>query len=86
MYEDAWIFTGGAYAGVMKEVGDIFEKWTYKNDKAAFRVPVIGIASWNYTTGNRKLFTLNNSIIIYLFFKLRLRATEPMQTWKKSWY
>jgi len=38
----------------MKEVGDLFEKWTYKSDKAHARVPVIGIASWAYTTGNRK--------------------------------
>lgn len=56
MNKGAWIFTAGAYAGVMKEVGDMFEKWTYKNDKAAFRVPVIGIASWHYTTGNKNLF------------------------------
>ncbi|CAF1528291.1 unnamed protein product, partial [Rotaria sordida] len=45
---DAWVFTGGTYAGVMKDVGDAFEKWTYKTstvDRGLVQVPVIGIAS-----------------------------------------
>jgi hypothetical protein len=54
---DAWVTTGGTYAGVMKEVGDMFEKWTYKSDKTHARVPVIGISSWYFTTG-KKNFTL----------------------------
>jgi hypothetical protein len=49
--EDAWVFTGGTYSGVMREVGDAFEKWTYKSDKTHARVPVIAIVSWYYTTG-----------------------------------
>ncbi|CAF4640760.1 unnamed protein product, partial [Rotaria socialis] len=49
---DAWVFTGGTHAGVMKDVGEAFEKWTYKTtsvDKTHTRVPVIAIASWYYT-------------------------------------
>ncbi|CAF4047534.1 unnamed protein product, partial [Rotaria sp. Silwood1] len=55
---DAWVFTGGTYAGVMKDVGDAFEKWTYKTssvDKGHVQVPVIGIASWYYATNYRQL-------------------------------
>jgi hypothetical protein len=52
--KDAWVFTGGTYSGVMKEVGAAFEKWTHKSDKTHARVPVIGIASWYYTTGQIK--------------------------------
>ncbi|CAF4394238.1 unnamed protein product [Rotaria sp. Silwood2] len=55
---DAWVFTGGTYAGVMKDVGEAFEKWTYKTssvDKIHARVPVIGIASWYYTTNYKQL-------------------------------
>ncbi|CAF3513573.1 unnamed protein product [Rotaria sp. Silwood1] len=58
LQKDAWVFTGGTYAGVMKDVGDAFEKWTYKTssmDKSHARVPVIGIASWYYTTNYRQL-------------------------------
>ena len=35
----------------MKEVGDAFERGTYKSGKTHARVPVIAIASWYYTTG-----------------------------------
>ncbi|CAF4204925.1 unnamed protein product [Rotaria sp. Silwood2] len=55
---DAWVFTGGTYAGVMKDVGDAFEKWTYKTssvDRGHVQVPVIGIASWYYATNHRQL-------------------------------
>ncbi|CAF4082209.1 unnamed protein product [Rotaria sordida] len=55
---DAWVFTGGTYAGVMKDVGDAFEKWTYKTssvDRGLVQVPVIGIASWYYATNYRQL-------------------------------
>ncbi|CAF3197546.1 unnamed protein product [Rotaria sp. Silwood2] len=65
---DAWVFTGGTHAGVMKDVGDAFEKWAYKSsgiDKTHARVPVIGIASWYYTTNYKQLiqkrFTERNS-------------------------
>jgi len=61
--QDAWVFTCGTYSGVMKEVGDIFEKWTYKSDKAHARVPVIGIGSWYYTTDNRRECLFSNSIL-----------------------
>jgi len=66
--EDAWVITGGTYSGVMKEVGDMFEKWTYKSDKAHTRVPVIGIASWYYTTGQRKKRCALHDIIFGWFF------------------
>ncbi|CAF1621290.1 unnamed protein product [Rotaria magnacalcarata] len=55
---DAWVFTGGTHAGVMKDVGEAFEKWTYKTtsvDKTHTRVPVIAIASWYYTANYRQL-------------------------------
>ncbi|CAF3951776.1 unnamed protein product [Rotaria sordida] len=55
---DAWVFTGGTHAGVMKDVGDAFEKWTYKTstvDRGLVQVPVIGIASWYYATNYRQL-------------------------------
>ncbi|CAF4729630.1 unnamed protein product, partial [Rotaria sp. Silwood2] len=45
-------------AGVMKDVGDAFEKWTYKTssvDRGHVQVPVIGIASWYYATNHRQL-------------------------------
>ncbi|CAF4606820.1 unnamed protein product [Rotaria sp. Silwood1] len=61
---DAWVFTGGTYAGVMKDVGDAFEKWTYKSssmDKTHTRVPVIGIASWYYTTNYKQLIQKRSS-------------------------
>ncbi|CAM4903708.1 unnamed protein product [Rotaria socialis] len=55
---DAWVFTGGTHAGVMKDVGEAFEKWTYKTtsvDKTHTRVPVIAIASWYYTANYSQL-------------------------------
>ncbi|CAF2618853.1 unnamed protein product [Rotaria sp. Silwood2] len=58
LWIDAWVFTGGTYAGVMKDVGEAFEKWIYKSssvDKTHTRVPVIGIASWYYTTNYKQL-------------------------------
>jgi hypothetical protein len=48
---DAWVVTGGTYAGVMKEVGDAVDKRRYKNTKTPSKVQCIGIASWYYTTG-----------------------------------
>ncbi len=49
---DAWVFTGGTYSGIMKEVGDAFEKWRYKTNKRHAKVPVIAIGNWHFMTGN----------------------------------
>ncbi|UJR10974.1 hypothetical protein I4U23_015159 [Adineta vaga] len=52
---DAWIITGGTYAGVMKEVGDAVDKRRYKNTKTPSKVQCIGIGSWYYTTDHQYL-------------------------------
>ncbi|CAF0872323.1 unnamed protein product [Rotaria sordida] len=55
---DAWVFTGGTHAGVMKDVGEAFEKWAHESNdrgKAHARVPVIGIVNWHRTTNNEQL-------------------------------
>jgi hypothetical protein len=36
----------------MKEVGDAFEKWTYKANKRHARVPIIAMGSWHFITGH----------------------------------
>ena len=39
----------------MREVGDAYDKYRYKNTKIASRIPYIGVVSWYTTTGNIKL-------------------------------
>ncbi|CAF1285285.1 unnamed protein product [Adineta steineri] len=52
---NAWVFTGGTHTGVMKEVGDAYDKFRYKNTKKASQIPYIGIASWYATTDYKQL-------------------------------
>ncbi|CAF1400728.1 unnamed protein product [Rotaria sordida] len=49
---NAWIFTGGTYSGVMKEVGNALNIWRYQGTKTAFNIPCIGIVNWHATTGS----------------------------------
>ncbi|CAF3552086.1 unnamed protein product [Rotaria sp. Silwood1] len=52
---NAWLITAGTNAGVVKEVGEAFNKYRYTNRKNGLDVPCIGIASWGYTAGNEQL-------------------------------
>ncbi|CAF1486573.1 unnamed protein product [Didymodactylos carnosus] len=53
---DAWIFTGGTNAGIMKEVGDAINRCRYRNTKTPAKIPVIGICGWKYITGNYRYY------------------------------
>ncbi|CAF3679181.1 unnamed protein product, partial [Rotaria socialis] len=48
---NAWIFTGGTYSGVMKEVGHALNVCCYQGRKLASTIPCIGIVNWYATTG-----------------------------------
>ncbi|CAF1523283.1 unnamed protein product [Adineta ricciae] len=52
---NAWVFTGGTHFGIMKEIGDAFDKCRYKNTKTALKTPCIGICSWYATTDYKQL-------------------------------
>ena len=56
---DAWVFTGGTNFGIMKEVGDAFDKCRYKNTKTALKTPCIGISSWYATTGRHNFMFIS---------------------------
>ncbi|CAF2947833.1 unnamed protein product [Rotaria sp. Silwood2] len=49
---NAWIFTGGSYSGVMKEIGNALNIWRYQGTKTALSIPCIGIINWYATTGS----------------------------------
>ncbi|CAF4396515.1 unnamed protein product [Rotaria socialis] len=55
MNTDAWIFTAGTHSGIIKEVGDAFDKCRYKNANAFLKLPCIGICSWFATTDYKQL-------------------------------
>ncbi|CAF1328954.1 unnamed protein product, partial [Didymodactylos carnosus] len=63
---DAWIFTGGTNSGVMKEVGDAFDKYRYKNSKKRVDIPCIAVPNWNYTTDVYQLSCNNPNNDMYL--------------------
>ncbi|CAF4837285.1 unnamed protein product, partial [Rotaria socialis] len=52
---NAWIFTGGTYSGVMKEVGHALNVCCYQGRKLASTIPCIGIVNWYATTDHRQL-------------------------------
>ncbi|CAF1536698.1 unnamed protein product [Rotaria sordida] len=55
MATNAWVFTGGIYSGVTKEVGNAYDKCRYKNTKTASQIPFIGIVNWYTTTDYKQL-------------------------------
>ncbi|CAF0930251.1 unnamed protein product [Didymodactylos carnosus] len=55
IHSDAWIFTGGADSGVMKEVGDAVDISRYKSTDRPKQLSCIGIANWYFTTDYEQL-------------------------------
>ncbi|CAF0904240.1 unnamed protein product [Adineta steineri] len=52
---NAWVFTGGTNTGVMKEVGDAYDKFRHKHTKTTSQIPCIGIVNWYATTDYKQL-------------------------------
>ncbi|CAF4270019.1 unnamed protein product, partial [Rotaria sp. Silwood2] len=64
---DAWVFTGGSYSGIMKEIGDAFEKSTCKVNKRHVRVPVIAIANHEQLIQQSSQINNNGSVRSFSF-------------------
>ncbi|CAF0827131.1 unnamed protein product, partial [Didymodactylos carnosus] len=80
IHSDAWIFTGGADSGVMKEVGDAVDISRYKSTDRPKQLSCIGIANWYFTTANRDLTITRNNLALELRAGIEDEARNAYKT------